>query len=306
MTDVQTSKDQGVEPVRAYQRKLCCVAKPPRRSSGCGRMPYGKAQRGSRVRESRLHGLGCRASLRRSAGFTLIELLVVISIIALLIALLLPALGKARGVAKTMVCLSNQRSLLQGTMLYTQDFKGWFPQRDDPMFGVYGGNWNWDSRWWNLLGGPGYISSSAVLECPSDTGSKSTQPIWDKPGNSFTPTFAWLSNTSAFRRLHIGMNLWLIYDYSTFGYGTNFARAVKKLVSPADTMLFADGQYYWMLNSTLQNIGDFVDDNRHSNSATGLAVNRGFTDGHAITDSQVTPRSDVDSGRYPFWRGTSN
>ena len=55
------------------------------------------------------------------AGFTLIELLVVISIIALLMSILMPALGQARNKARDVVCLANQRTLIQASLGYVID-----------------------------------------------------------------------------------------------------------------------------------------------------------------------------------------
>jgi len=64
---------------------------------------------------------------RHHKAFTLIELLVVISIIALLIAILLPALQKARESARVIKCANNVREIGLGVLLYTEDWKQYFP-----------------------------------------------------------------------------------------------------------------------------------------------------------------------------------
>jgi type II secretory pathway pseudopilin PulG len=56
----------------------------------------------------------------------LIELLVVVSIIALLIAILLPSLTAAREQARRTVCLTNQKQIMTGGLMYAQDHKGRF------------------------------------------------------------------------------------------------------------------------------------------------------------------------------------
>src|SRR5438067_2006376 len=67
-----------------------------------------------------------RVRVQRCA-FTLVELLVVIGIIAVLMAILLPVLSKARAAANRTACLSNLRQLYNGTLMYCNDWGGYFP-----------------------------------------------------------------------------------------------------------------------------------------------------------------------------------
>ena len=60
----------------------------------------------------------------RKHGFTLIELLVVISIIALLMSILVPALARAKDLARTVICLSNEKQQFLANSVYAEDYNG--------------------------------------------------------------------------------------------------------------------------------------------------------------------------------------
>ena len=56
------------------------------------------------------------------SGFTLIELLVVIAIIAILAAILFPVFAQARAAARKAACMSNEKQISLGMLMYFQDY----------------------------------------------------------------------------------------------------------------------------------------------------------------------------------------
>jgi len=99
-----------------------------------------------------------RVSTRSRIAFTLIELLVVIAIIAILAAILFPVFAQARERARQASCLSNQRQLALGVMMYVQDYDDSFP-----MTANYGGL---ERTIWSQMVEP-YVRNRGVFLCPS-------------------------------------------------------------------------------------------------------------------------------------------
>ena len=110
----------------------------------------------------------------RERGFTLIELLVVIAIIAILAGMLLPALAKAKSKAKAIKCVSNEKQIGLGYMLYAGDHSEYLPVAGTEV--PPGSGWVAPSRWFLQISP--YIANASstftnlvardkIVACPS-------------------------------------------------------------------------------------------------------------------------------------------
>jgi prepilin-type N-terminal cleavage/methylation domain-containing protein/prepilin-type processing-associated H-X9-DG protein len=114
-------------------------------------------------------------------AFTLIELLVVIAIIAILAAILFPVFAQAKEAAKKTACLSNNREIGIGMIMYLTDNDDTYPGNDQlepsPLNSDPG-----DSRMpYDMIISP-YIKNFQIFACPDDSSQRSSPSglaFWD-------------------------------------------------------------------------------------------------------------------------------
>ena len=180
----------------------------------------------------------------RKTAFTLIELLVVVAIISLLVAILVPALKKARDLAQSTVCLSNEHQISIAMATYQSDYDGYYAAGHAN--GAAGPAVQ--TRLSPYLGGiddakQDVDNPKGFWICPTDPGPKGL-------GTSGSyMTWKWVHNQYEFNSyaMAVADNIGGPYDpYGLFPYYPTAGVKVRKdndIQSPSRTLMFVEGSW---------------------------------------------------------------
>jgi prepilin-type N-terminal cleavage/methylation domain-containing protein/prepilin-type processing-associated H-X9-DG protein len=185
---------------------------------------------------------------KRAQAFTLIELLVVIAIIAILAGMLLPALSRAKGSARRIVCANHLRQLSLATTMYVTDNDQYYPSS------------NSSNKWPQAL--RSNYQQLGLLGCPDDrslAGLPNEQASADEAPRSYV------------------INAWTDYFDQLPQPVQHEIMPESFIQQPSETIVFGEKQ---------EAIGDFLMDLRTDNQATvleqtrhGGGANYAFADG---------------------------
>jgi len=242
---------------------------------------------------------------RRRAGFTLIELLAVIAVIVLLAALIFPAFGLVKEKAHQIGCLSNEKQITAGILMYAQDYDERLP-------------------YWNAA----FLTSPSTEETPDKLWKSSVQPYikngnpasFDANGIAHPETGVWMCPSlgawqegfgvpdlnpdlaiSRAATASYGISMFIVYDY----FGTTpqppatryrSGMTLAELRAPAETVLLGEGGLTGRIDTPItrrwlyyqQTYNNPKVQNWERRNAHTEGSNYAFCDGHVHWESAET------------------
>jgi len=231
----------------------------------------------------------------RKSAFTLIELLVVIAIIAILAAILFPVFAQAREKARAISCVSNEKQVALGILMYLQDYDEKYPQYwysgengaapDAPFFTswpIKSGTFGWNEAIYP------YVKNTGVFLCPSAVHG----PAWgaDRITDDTTPTGV----------VNYAINARLSGDTGGLDFGGQRTTANEAQVEfPAVTILLTESSSNTADGSASSDENEWGWEGRHVDKLNG----DGWIGGNE--PAAKTPDNFIQAGlKPPLWRHT--
>ena len=231
----------------------------------------------------------------KERGFTLIELLVVIAIIAILASILFPVFSRARESARRASCMSNEKQLALGLMMYAQDHNNRLPQYN---YGTLS-----SGGFWFVATLP-YFKNPQILVCP-DSPTRQGQSVLYSGGeihnNVYVPNYAlngyggcglYSYNGTKMDNIPYASRTWMLVElghphyYYTIGYGFAYSQLCSSYTKPED-------YNYWLTYHS-----SYATYNGHPPHLGGSNIT--YADGH------VKWRKDFTSVQGQNWKADPN